>query len=184
MPPVEALSLSDSCPDEMLVIEKSPKPNTSAKGAPTSPLSRRPRRSTSRAGQDKVVDTIEDEEDEDELETGGKKDDGKVVVPKPWNRGQHNLVDAPENGSVLKVLDEEGDGLFTILLGDGKKEMVSLLSFQFSSTSCLPRLGRCRHASWLATFCGLVGVHHCDTIIKRDRQPRYSTSTSSTLQLL
>lgn len=123
MPPIEGLS--DSGSDEMLVVEESTKPNASAKGAPTSPLSHRPRRSTPRAGQDKVVDTIEGEDDEDELETGGKKDDGKVAVPKPWDRGHHKLVDAPEDGSVLKVLNEEGGGLFKILRGDGKKETVS-----------------------------------------------------------
>lgn len=123
MPPIEGLS--DSGSDQMLVVEKSPKLDASAKGAPTLPLSHRPRSSTSRAAQDKVVDTIEDEDDEDELETGGKKDDGKVAVPKPWNRGQHKSVDAPEDGTVLKVLNEEGDGLFKILLGDGEKETVS-----------------------------------------------------------
>lgn len=123
MPPIEGLSGSGS--DEMLVVEESPKPNASAKESSTSPLSHRPRRSTSRAAQDKVVDTIEDEDDEDELETGGKKDDSKVAVLKPWNRWQHKSVDAPEDGSVLKVLNEEGDGLFKILLGDGKIETVS-----------------------------------------------------------
>lgn len=123
MAPIE--DLPDSGSDVVLAVEESPKPDASAKGAPTSPLSHRPRRSTSRAAQDKVVDTIEDEDDGDEIETGGKKDGVKVAVPKPWNRGQHKSVDAPEDGSVLKVLNEEGDGLFTILLGDGGKETVS-----------------------------------------------------------
>lgn len=123
MPPIKGLS--DPGSREMLAVKESPKPNASAKGAPSSPLSHRPRRSTSKVAQDKVVDTIEDEDDENRLEeTGVKKDDGNVAVPKPWNRGQHKSVDAPEDGSVFKVLNEEGDGLFRILLGDGKKETV------------------------------------------------------------
>lgn len=123
MPPIKGLS--DSGSHEMLVVVDSPKPNGSTKGAPTSPLSHRPRRSTSKAAQDKVVDTIEDEDDEDELEeTGGKKDDGKAAVPRPWNRGEHKSADAAEDGSVFKVLNEEGDGLFKILLGGGKNETV------------------------------------------------------------
>lgn len=123
MPPIEGLS--DSGSDEILVVVELPKPNASATGAPTSPLSHRPRRSTPRAAQDKVVDTIEGEDDEDELETVGKKDNDKVAVPKLWNRGQYKSVGAPEDSSVLKVLNEEGGGLFKILLGDGKKETVS-----------------------------------------------------------
>lgn len=123
MPRIEGLS--DSGSDETLVVEELPKSNASAKGARTSPLSHRPRRSASRVAQDKVFDTIEDEDDEDELETGVKKNDGRVAVPKPWNRGQHKSVDTLEDGSVLKVFSEEADGLFKILLADGKKETVS-----------------------------------------------------------
>ena len=127
MPRIEGLSGSGS--DETLVVEGLPKPNASAKGVRTSPLSHRPRRSTSRVAQDKVFNTIKDEddedEDEDELETGVKKNDGRVAVTKPWNRGQHKSVDTPEDGSVLKVFSEEADGLFKILLADGQKETVS-----------------------------------------------------------
>lgn len=122
MPPIE--NISDEESEEALVLDSEPKEKASSK-APTSPLSHRPRRSTSRAVQDKVVDTIEDEEDDEGSEAAfAKKVQVRVAVPKPLNRAEYEEI--AEDHTVVKVVDQGGDGRFKIVYADGREDTVSL----------------------------------------------------------
>lgn len=130
MPPIEDLSNAES--DEIFVVDSKPKAKAGAKAAPTSPLSHRPRRSTSRAVQDKVIETIEDEVEDYGSEAGGKKLQVRVAVPKPLNREEYEqILDAPQDDTVVKVVDQGGDGRFSIIYADGRGETVSLHFISF-----------------------------------------------------
>lgn len=133
MPPIEDMSDAES--DEILVVDSKPMEKESSR-APTSPLSHRPRRSTSRAVQDKVVETIEDEEEDGGSEAAfAKKVQVRVAVPTPLNRAEYEQI--AEDDTVVKVVDQGGDGRFKIIYADGREDTVSLFVIS-SFCSLLP----------------------------------------------
>lgn len=124
MPRLE--DISDDGTDEILVVNSKPKENASSR-APTSPLSHRPRRSTSRAVQDKVDDTIEDEEDDEDAGSEAvfaRKIQVRVAVPKPVNPEEYAAVE--EDDTVGKVVHQTSDGRFKVIYADGREDTVSL----------------------------------------------------------
>ena len=114
--------VSDDGTDD-IVVDSKPKEKASSR-APASPLSHRPRRSTSRTVQDNTIEDEEDEEDGDSEVAFARKIQVRVAVPKPLNREEYAAVE--EDDTVRKVVDQTSDGRFKVIYADGREDTVSL----------------------------------------------------------